>query len=47
MHHSRSVSWLTCWAALVEHFLNIPVTQWKAVVEPDSLLDDDHGKRWQ
>ena len=31
-------------AALVEQFLNVPVTQRKAVVEPDSVLDDDHGE---
>ena len=31
-------------AALVEQFLNVPVTQWKAVVEPDSVLDDEHGE---
>lgn len=28
--------------ALVEQFLNIPVTQWKAVVQPNCMLDDRH-----
>ena len=31
-------------AALVEQFLNVPVTQWKAVVKPDGVLDDGHGE---
>jgi len=31
-------------AALVEQVLNVPVTQWEVVVEPDSVLDDDHGE---
>ena len=29
-------------AALIEQFLNIPVTQGKSVVEPDSVPDDGH-----
>ena len=28
--------------ALVEQFLNIPVTQWKAVVQTNCMLDDRH-----
>ena len=31
-------------AAHVEQFLNIPVTQGKSVVKPDSVLDDGHGE---
>ena len=31
-------------AALVQQFLNIPVTQGKTVVEPDSVLNDGHWK---
>jgi len=31
-------------AALVQQFLNVPVTQWKAVVEPNGVLDDGHGE---
>jgi len=31
-------------AALVEQFLHVPVTQWKVVVEPDSVLDDGHKR---
>jgi len=30
--------------ALVEQFLNVSVTQWEAMVEPDSMLDDGHGE---
>jgi len=30
--------------ALLEQFLQVPVTQWKTVVEPDGMLDDGHGK---
>jgi hypothetical protein len=29
-------------AALVQQFLDVPVTQRKAVVKPNSLLDDEH-----
>ena len=29
-------------AALMEKFLNVPVTQRKAVIEPDGVLDDVH-----
>jgi hypothetical protein len=29
-------------ATLVQQFLDVPVTQRKAVVEPNSLLDDEH-----
>jgi len=29
-------------AALMEKLLNVPVTQRKAVIEPDGLLDDGH-----
>jgi hypothetical protein len=29
-------------AALVEQFLDIAVTQWEAVTEPDGVLDDRH-----
>ena len=31
-------------ATLVEQFLHIPVTQGKAVVQPNGMLDDRHGK---
>ena len=31
-------------AALVEQFLDIPVTQGKSVVQPDGMLDDGHWK---
>ena len=30
--------------ALVQQFLHVAVTQGKAVVEPNGLLDDGHGK---
>jgi len=30
--------------ALVQQFLNIPVAQGKAVVQPDYILDDNHGE---
>ena len=29
-------------AALVQQFLDIPVTQGKVVVQPDGVLDDTH-----
>ncbi|GAA3999050.1 hypothetical protein GCM10022631_07350 [Deinococcus rubellus] len=29
-------------AALVQQFLNVPVTQGKTVVEPDGVLNDGH-----
>ena len=28
----------------MEQFLDVPVTQRKAVIEPDGVLDDDHGE---
>ena len=31
-------------AALVEQFLNVSVTQGKAVVQPNGVLDDGHGE---
>ena len=31
-------------AALVEQFLNVPVAQRKAMIEPDGVLDGDHGE---
>ena len=31
-------------ATPVEQFLNVPVAQWEAVVQPDGVLDDDHGE---
>jgi hypothetical protein len=31
-------------AALVQQFLHVSVTQGKAVVEPNGLLDDGHGE---
>ena len=31
-------------AALVEQFLNVPVTEGEAVVQPDGVLDDRHRK---
>jgi hypothetical protein len=31
-------------AALVKQFLNVPVPQRKAMIEPDGVLDNDHGK---
>ena len=31
-------------AALVQQFLNIPVAQRKTVIQPDSVLNDGHGK---
>jgi len=31
-------------AALVEQFLNVPIPQGKAVVEPNGVLDDGHGE---
>ena len=31
-------------AALVQQFLDIPVTQGKAVVQPVGVLDDGHGE---
>ena len=31
-------------AALVQQFLNVPVAQWEAVVEPNGVLDDGHGE---
>ena len=31
-------------AALVQHFLNIPVAQRETVIQPDSVLNDGHGK---
>ena len=39
-------------AALVEQFLNISVAEWKAVAQPDGVLDDGHlgiggGKAWR
>jgi len=30
--------------SLVEQFLNVPVTQKKAVIQPNSVLDDHHGE---
>ena len=29
---------------MVEQFLNVPVAQRKAMIEPDSVLDGDHGE---
>ena len=38
-------------AALVQQFLNVPVTPWEAVIQPDSVLDDSSGigggKAWR
>jgi hypothetical protein len=31
-------------AAPVQQFLDVPVPQWEAVVQPNSLLDDHHGE---
>ena len=31
-------------AALVQQFLNVSVTQGKAVVQPNGVLDDGHGE---
>ena len=31
-------------AALVQQFLDAPITQWKAVVQPDGVLDDGYGE---
>ena len=31
-------------AALVKQFLNVPVAQRKAMIEPDGVLDDGHGE---
>jgi hypothetical protein len=31
-------------AALVQQFLHVSVTQRKAVVEPNGMLDDEHGE---
>ncbi len=31
-------------AALVQQFLHVSVTQGKAVVQPDGVLDDGHGE---
>ena len=31
-------------AALMQQFLHIPVTQRKAVIEPNGVLDDGHGE---
>ena len=31
-------------AALVEHFLHVAVTQGKAVVQPNGVLNDGHGE---
>ena len=31
-------------AALVQQFLNIPVTEWETVVQPNGMLDDGYGK---
>ena len=31
-------------AALVEQFLNVPVAQRNAMIEPDGVLDGDHGE---
>ena len=31
-------------AALVQQFLNIAVTEWETVVQPNGVLDDVHGK---
>ncbi len=42
MHHSRRVSWLTCWAALGQQFLQLSVAQRKAIGEPNYVLDDRH-----
>ena len=31
-------------AAPVQQFLDVPVAQWEAVVQPDGVLDDKHGE---
>ena len=31
-------------AAPVEQFLDVSVAQWEAVVQPDGVLDDEHGE---
>ena len=31
-------------AALVEQFLNVPLAEWEAVVEPEGVPDDAQGK---
>ena len=31
-------------AAPVQQFLDVPVAQWEAVLQPDGVLDDEHGE---
>ena len=31
-------------AAPVQQFLDVPVAQWEAVVQPGGVLDDEHGE---